>query len=182
MTEAGAHENATGFRWSEPKARAAVLLAADDLGEDEIAALVGVNPSTLWRWRQHPEFAAKVGDHVGRLQAAMLRYRIAKKRERLKALNDLHEKQLAVIEERAADMAGECPGGGTGLMVRQTKQLGGGKDATTVTEYVVDAGLIREIRATQEQAAKELGQWVEKTEVGGTVGVVRLVGVSPEDV
>lgn len=174
-------ENATGFRWSEAKLRAAVLLAEDEAGEDEIAAAVGVNPSTLWRWKQHPEFAARVGDHVGRLQAAMLRVRIAKKRERIKVLNDLHEKQLAVVAARAADPSlAAVPGGETGLLVRQLKQIGAGRDAQVVEEYAVDVGLLKEIRATEEQAAKELGQWVEKGEVGGTVSVVRIVGADAE--
>jgi hypothetical protein len=167
------------FRWSPERERAAILLATDDMGEMQIAETVGVHISTLWRWRQHPEFAARVGDHVGQLQASMLRYRIAKKRERIKDLNALYEKQLAVVAERAADPTmADVPGGSTGLMVRQLKVVG----TVTVEEYAVDTALLKEIRGTQEQAAKELGQWVERGELGVTVGVVRLIGVDPGDV
>jgi hypothetical protein len=171
------------FRWTPAKSRAAVLLAEDDRSDVEIAAELGVAVSTLWRWGQHPEFAATVGDHVGKLQAAMLRYPIAKRRERIRVLNSLHEKQLAVIAARAAEMAGACPGGETGLMVRQIKAVNTGRGPTAIEEFAVDTGLLREIRATEEQAAKELGQWVEKSEAAvGLTGAVRLIGVDPEDV
>ena len=53
-------------------------MADDSLSDEAIAAEVGVSRKTLALWKLHPDFAAKVGDHVGRLQAEMLKYRIAK--------------------------------------------------------------------------------------------------------
>ena len=64
----------------------------------------------------------------------------------------------AIVEGRAADMA-SVPGGASGLLVRQYKQTG--KDSYEV-EYAFDAALPREMRATMQQAAQELGQWLEK--------------------
>lgn len=194
------------FRWTEPRVRAAVLLAEDELSDRAIAENVGVSPRTLVDWKRHPDFAAQVGDHVGRLQAAMLRYRVAKKRHRLKVLDDLHTKLLTVVDERADQWAaqaesvldeprtqkvyrevfgggGDVPaGGGTGLVVRQIKQVGTGHSARIVEEFAVDTGTIREIRAIHEQAAKELGQWIDKAEVETRTTEVRIVGVAAESI
>jgi hypothetical protein len=67
------------FRWTAQRERAALLLAEDDRSDTDIAADLGVSFVTLWRWRQHPDFAGKVGDHMGRIRAAMLRHAIATK-------------------------------------------------------------------------------------------------------
>jgi hypothetical protein len=72
---------------------------------------------------------------------------------------DRWEKMKAVMAARAADMA-DVPGGASGLLVRQYKQIGKVK----VEEYAVDTGLLRELRAHERQAAQELGQWMEKSD------------------
>jgi hypothetical protein len=74
---------------------------------------------------------------------------------------DIYQRMLQVVEERAADASmATVPGGRTGLLVRQIKVLGTGPNQKLVPEYVVDTGLLlREIRATAQQAAEELGQW-----------------------
>jgi hypothetical protein len=56
------------------------------------------------------------------------------------------------------------PGGRTGLLVRQIKAVGAGVNRKLVPEYVVDTGLLREIRATAQQAAEELGQWKDESD------------------
>lgn len=175
------------FRWDRRRRKAALLLAEDDLSDVEIARQLGVSRFAIYDWKQHPEFAAEVGDHIGQLQAAMLRYVVAKKRHRMKVLNGLHEKLLTVIDERATDYAEkaesgeEIPaGGGTGLVVKQYKQLGSGRDATIIEEFAVDVATVKEIRAVEEQAAKELGQWVEKVQTEDLTRIFEVVGV-PED-
>ena len=154
--------------------KAALLLAEDELTDEQIAAEVGVHRTTLAEWKKDSTFAGLVGDQVGRLNAAMLRLPIAKKRERLKTLNALHQKAMQVIEERAADMDGEATATGTGLLVRQIKIVRNGDDVTIQREHVVDVALMREIRALEEQAAKELGQWVDKREVTGEIRTVEI--------
>jgi len=52
---------------SSPKQRAAVLVAADELSDEQIAAAVGITRRTLTAWKRRPDFAALVGDHVGKL-------------------------------------------------------------------------------------------------------------------
>lgn len=174
-----------GFRWNAQRHEAALLLAENELSDEKIAERVGVTRRTLARWKVDPEFAAQVGDNVGQIQAAMLRHSIAKKHKRLGVLDELHDKLLTVVAERAADYAdvadGEVPaGGGTGVIVRQIKQIGSGRDAQVVEEFGVDVGLIREIRALQEQAAKELGQWIEKSQVEDLTRIVEIVGIESD--
>lgn len=154
--------------------KAALLLAEDELTDEQIAAEVGVHRTTLAGWKKDPMFAGLVGDQVGRLNAAMLRLPIAKKRERLKTLNMLHQRAISVIEERAVDMSDESTATGTGLLVRQIKIVRNGDDVTVQREYAVDVALMREIRALEEQAAKELGQWVDKREVSGEIRTVEI--------
>lgn len=178
-----------------PKARAALLVAEDDLTDETIAATIGITRRTLTNWKRNPEFAALVGDHIGQLNAGMLKLAVAKKRKRLEILDDLHTRQLQVITQRAeryaleADTAAAAakrvlgthtpPEAATGLLVREeTINANGG----STVKWSFDAALTKEIRATQEQAAKELGQWVDKTEIGGTVSVVRIVGANVENI
>jgi hypothetical protein len=80
-----------------------------------------------------------------------------------------------VIESRAAEMTlpdgtEEAAGGSTGLLVRTEKVIGTGDKATKITEYAVDTALLKELRAHEQQAAQELGQWLEKKELSGPDG------------
>ena len=170
------------------KERAAVLVAEDDLTDEEIAAAVGVTRKTLHNWKQLPEFVADVEEQVSKIQAGMRRLAIAKKHKRLKVLNDLHGRSLAVIADRADRHAAELEAAesqpndlvkrmfgdnvpteaATGLLVRQESINAQGMKTVN---WSVDTGLMKEIRALHEQAAKELGQWSEKSEleVGGSL-------------
>lgn len=168
------------LRWTQQRSKAALLVAEDELSDEEIAKEIGVTRQALAGWKRHPEFAAMVGDHVGQFQAVMLRLRIAKKRERVKVLDELHTKLLTVVEERAREYAGVAAGGATGIVVRQVKQLGSGPFAQIVEEFAVDTGTIRQIMALEEQAAKELGQWVDKSQIENLTTVVEIVGVESD--
>lgn len=166
------------------KQRAAVLLAEDELSDELIATAVGISRNTLASWKRHPEFAALIGDNIGRIQAGMLKLAIAKKHKRLEALDTLHTKAIQVIDDRARRHAEELGDdetpvsatkrlfgdmtpaeAATGLLVRQETANNSG---IKTVNWSVDTGLIRKIRALQEQAAKELGQWQDKVDV--TVG------------
>jgi hypothetical protein len=96
------------------------------------------------------------------LAALAQRRGIARKDRRLAVLQETRNRLLRVIDERAADpdMA-EIPGGKTGLIVREPVVSAG---EFIAYKYAVDTGTIRELRAVLEQAAKELGQLVEKHE------------------
>lgn len=90
--------------------------------------------------------------------------------ERIRQYQERWEKMLRVIAERAeAQENQEIAGGRTGLLVRTLKSIGSGEKASTVEEFAVDTGLLRELRELELQVSKELGQFVEKHEVGGTI-------------
>jgi transposase-like protein len=164
------------------KQKAAAVRCAEDLMTDEsIAAEAGVSRQTLHNWRQREDFQDAIKAADAAMLAAALRLPIARKHHRMKVLNDLHTKALTVIDERAAELAYSAPGMDSGLVVHQTKQIGSGQYAQTIDEFAVDTGLMREIRAIQEQAAKETGDWSENLNVTGTTAV-RLIGISEEDV
>ena len=95
-----------------------------------------------------------------------LRGGLARREKRVAVLNDMHDRMLSVIDERAEDVAMQAvPGGKSGLITKQLKGIGKGEDFQVVEVYEMDTALVRELRATQEQIAKELGQWVEKRDV-----------------
>lgn len=150
--------------WTRKTEQAALLVAQDTQSDEGIAAACGVSKVTLEAWKKRPDFAARVQAHVAAFAEAIKGRGIAERQNRVDALNDRWRKMRAVIEERAAAHADEAPGVGTGLLVRQEKQLGAGRNAVRVVEFVVDTGLLNELRQHEKQAAQELGQWSEKRE------------------
>lgn len=162
---------------------AAASMIARDVPIREIARQFGVSTRTIYTWAKTKEAQQRIADVKAGISEATKHLAIADKARRVETLDALHSKLLTVVDERAADMAGEVAGGGTGTLVRQAKQIGAGRNAQTITEYAVDNGLIREIRGLEEQAAKELGDWVEKSEIGGGLDMtsrVELVGINPD--
>jgi hypothetical protein len=89
---------------------------------------------------------------------------IAERAARIQRLNDHWLRMRDLVEARSEDHA-DAPGGDTGLLVRDVKVIGKGEDAREVEVFKFDAALLRELRETEEQAAKELGQWTERSEV-----------------
>lgn len=180
-------ENATAqkpFSWPGRSKEAALLVAEDELLDAEIAAKVGVNERTLYRWKNFPEFQEQVTRHLEAIHARARRNGIARLDRRVRAANDRHKRMTALIEARAAEMAGEVAGGETGLLVRQLKHITvrfestkDGKTARTpnVTreehyEYAFDAALVRELREHEKHVAQDVGQSVEKVEITGANG------------
>lgn len=168
-----------GFRWTAVRAQAAVWVAQDEQSDEQIAEASGVDRVTLHRWKQHPVFATRVQEHVARLAEVALKRGIAQREKRVAALHDRWKRMQRVIEARADDASmADVPGGPTGLLVRQVKNIqvadvwGGldsdlqeskpSKKSRMVEEYAVDTGLLKELREHEKQAAQELGQWVEK--------------------
>lgn len=193
LLSAALRQNATKMKWNANKRRAVVLLAEDEKSDEEIAQECGIHRATLDRWKHDPEFASAVSEHVRALEAEMFRYSIAKRRQRVKALDDRWKRMRAVIDARALEMGSHnasilrplaeqgvdpsegwmlddrrkllIAGGETGLLAHQERAIGSGKNQQIIHEYAVDTGLLRELRAHEEQAAKELGQWVDKGEL-----------------
>jgi transposase-like protein len=158
---------------------AAAAMIARDVPIREIARQFGVTPRTIYTWAKTKEAQERIAAVKAGVSEATKHLAIADKARRIETLDTLHSKLLTVVDERAVDMTGEVAGGGTGLMARQVKQMG----RSTVTEYVVDSGVVREIRGLEEQAAKELGDWIEKSAIDGGIDVtttVQIVGIDAD--
>ena len=166
--------------WTPQKYKAALLVAENDLSQEKISVEVDVARETLRRWIAEPEFQQQVGDYIGEIQAGMLKLSIAKKHVRLKELDTLKQKLFTVLEERGEELDGQSGGAGTGVIVKRIKAVGTGQNQTIVEEFEVDAGTIKTIMSLHEQAARELGQWVDKSQVETETRVVEVVGVDPD--
>lgn len=163
--------------------RAAFLSAEDVLSDVDIAKEVGVQRSTLQRWKAEPAFIARVEEHRAALAAATVAQGIADRRNRVDALNDRWHRLRTIIDARAADATyAAVPGGDTGLLVHRIKVAGIGPAMQLVDEYEVDTDLLRELRAHEEQAARELGQWTERQQTLSAVVIREYVGVSVDEV
>lgn len=169
------------WHWTIVRERAADLAAADDLSDPQIAERCGVKRDSIARWRRVPAFQARVAEIVAKQAAAIQAAGIADKRNRVNAQNDRWRRMQALMAARA-QMYGDVPGGETGLVVLQQKALGSGSLMEVIDEYVLDAALLRELRAHEEQAAKELGQWTEKLEHSGSVLIREYGGFDPDSV
>lgn len=169
------------FTWTEDQIEAAQLIADGNLTIVEIAEKFGVTRQTIYNWKQIPEFASRIEEHLEEFRQEIRRRGLASREKRIAALNDRWKRLQRLIEARADDpQMAEIPGGSTGLLVKtvKTRQVGELISETTV-EAELDSVLLKELREHEKQAAQELGQWTEKHEVEQTVKA--YVSVSPED-
>jgi HAMP domain-containing protein len=89
------------------------------------------------------------------LAAGTIALEIGNRNARVTALQSRWNRMRQVIDERAASPEfGDVPGGSTGLLCKTYV----GKDADQPV-YKLDTGLLAELRAHEQQAAQELGQW-----------------------
>lgn len=73
--------------------------------------------------------------------------------------------RLQTLQEERASEHKDVPGGATGLLVREVKQIGAGENAQTIELYKYDKAVVDSKLGLMEQAAKELGQRVEKKQL-----------------
>lgn len=154
--------------FSAKQERAIVLVAEDELSDDDIARQVGVSRRTLARWKDLPEFQARVRAHVDELGRTLSKYHIARRDKRVALLQERNNRLHQVVAERAADPDMEdVPGGQTGYIVRTFKIVPQGEDepAKIIPEYAVDTGLVKALGDIERQAAQEAGQWTEKRQL-----------------
>ncbi len=68
-------------------------------------------------------------------------------------LQELHNRLLKKIEDRAADPAMQgVTGGSTGLLVRREIRVGNGETQRTVVNYELDTITLRKLLAVEERA------------------------------
>lgn len=171
------------FEWNEARTKAAVLVAEDEINDEDIAAECGIGRTTLHEWKQIKTFQDRVAEHLAELDRQMMRYAISKRRKRIGKLQRALDRVEQVIDERAEDMrhndAADTPGASSGLLVSKPIFSHSGELAY---EWKFDSALVREYRALMEQTAKELGQLQDRLEITGETLVRQYVGVNIEDV
>lgn len=150
--------------------RAAALVADGSLSYPEICKKLKIGSRvTLLAWRRTPEFEARVAELRAEMRAAVREKGIAITENRVAALQERWELMQQVITERSEDPINqEVAGGKTGLLAHTVKGIGSGGHFQLIDIWEVDTGLLRELRAHEEQAAKDLGQWIDRKDVTGT--------------
>lgn len=171
--------SAKSFSWTPQKERAVILLAEDELTDKQIAEEVGVHHKTITAWKEREEFSGAVADKAGVIRASALKFAIAKRHRRLSYLQRMLDRMEVVIEDRARQSPHDVPGGLSGLVTSKPIYSALGDLSY---EHKFDAALVREYRATMEQAAKELGQLTDKLEISTETLIRRYVGVDVEAV
>ena len=88
---------------SKRREQAAQLLAEDRFPDRKIAELCGISEQSLNKWKQRPEFSARVQELIAIYAERALKFGLARRERRLTVLSDMHDRILSVIEERSAD-------------------------------------------------------------------------------
>jgi hypothetical protein len=154
-----AHEKPRKFRWNAGKRRAAQMLAEGKLAIGDIARKAKIDVSTLWDWRQHPEFAAYVKQMEAQYAALAERFSFGRVAKRVEVLDaNWRDMQRLKKERGKSEKMRDVPGGKTGLLVHDVKAVGAGDHTQIVDVYRFDAALVKEMRETAREAAEELGQ------------------------
>jgi hypothetical protein len=145
------------------KKRKAILLVAQGLAAVEVAKRVGGALRTIMYWKADPEFAAAV-EAAMRPWLDKIRARdVADRDKRLERLNADRLRLMTIRDERANDpRVQDVPGGKTGLVYRSGKTKNGINGIETTEEFRVDYRMLAELREIEEQAARELGQRIDK--------------------
>lgn len=166
------------WTWTGQRIKAAQLVAEDALSNERIAEEVGIHLSTFKAWKQVPEFESRVREIVQELDEAVSQLRFAKRRERIRALNEQAEDYVQIRKERSAYFAEKfpnVPGGRTGRLVHREEWVGTAKDGHMVDVFEVDGGTDKLFDSVLIQIAKERNEWTEgKRELTGPNGTPLL--------
>jgi phage terminase small subunit len=161
---------------SDPRHETFARYVAQGKTKREAAILAGFSKKTASSQGTHLSKRVKIAQRIAYLQeqvadkavesaAKLFELEITSKQDRVRRYAEIQERLWQIVEERSADPAmAKVPGGKSGFIVRQIKIIGTGANQRIVPEYVADTGLAREIRAINQQAAEELGQWKNELE------------------
>ena len=177
-------QNATEKRLTKKQEQAAALLADGKPSDELIAKRLKINRTTLHRWKKLPAFQARIDEILAEVKRKLRERGVTEKLNRIEVLNTRHKRLERIIEARAVEHKG-VPGGDTGLLICQVKfikvyetgeseavadadeLLHPTRTSVQVKEYMIDVGLLREMREIEKQAAIELGEWTQKHEHSG---------------
>lgn len=154
------------------------MLDLTTMSQAEVARKYGVARSSV------SDFAIRYKADIASLQVrtaeATEEYRIADKAYRTSVRDGLLHDLLAVKESRKNGGTGIE----TGLVVRQLKSIGSGRDAEIVEEYKLDPALIELVDKLGRSTAEELGQLPKgdtNIQVNIPVLIRRYEGIDPEE-
>jgi hypothetical protein len=195
MSESPSLHAATCRPLTPRQRKAAQLIAADEMEDQQIAALVGVTPRAVAAWKIRDDFKAEVNRILAAYNEKIQRRGIALRMKRVERLNDLHERSVQVIEQRAQDPAlAGVPGGNTGMVVKSYRNIVNPKTGKLVGAPVheYDTGIVRSILDIEKQAALELGQLPNETPIGAVsvtinqnqynLAIKRALGLADDEV
>jgi hypothetical protein len=116
-----------------------------------------------------PDWAEDMAAHRNEQFKPVRRLGLGNRARRVIELDERWNALRSIRKERAAnpEMAA-VPGGSSGLLVKRTKGIGSKDTFKEVTEYETDTALVNALLSTEEQAARELGQWNERISVEQT--------------
>ena len=121
--------------------------------------------SNASRLRDNEGISARIKELKVAVAERVITAEVRRRSWRVQVLQSRIDAMLGLSEARAIEYAAD-PGGSTGLLVKDYR----GKDANQVV-WKFDAALEARIADNLKQAAIEEGQWTEKREVSGRVGV-----------
>lgn len=126
---------------------------------------------------QSEEIQNRVAELRAEIGAKLIDATVRDVNARIERLQRRCDAMDTIVRERgeSAEMQ-DIPGGRTGFVTLKFKLLGRGEDAKVIREHAVDGELLREMRAHEEQAARELGQYAEKHEISGPGGEPLAIG------
>jgi hypothetical protein len=118
-----------------------------------------------------PKIIRRINELMASISEAVVKDGITTVEGRVASLSDRHRRMEDIIKDRAEKMPldekyGHIPGAATGLLTNNYKG--------------VDVALLQEMRATEQQAAQELGQWKTERRDDGAQPVVQIVFVAPQ--
>lgn len=155
--------------WTKARIDCAQLVAEGRLTIDQVAAKIGKSSKWINESKRTPYFKARVNQIRDELAEDAKQYGIADQRIRLARQNDRWNAMHDLIAARAEAMKDDAPGSDTGLLEERVKMSSSRDEVAVEHEYLVDTGLLSEMRALEAQVAKELGQTAEKdSDKGGS--------------
>ena len=87
------------FKWSSAARKAAVLVAEDQITNAAISQNCLISPRTLSAWKLHPDFRAEVEKHKSLTAEDITAFSIARKIERVRALDLIHTKLAGLVKD-----------------------------------------------------------------------------------
>ncbi len=180
------------WKWTDPRERAAQLVAEDRLTDIQIAAKVGIAERSLERWKLVPEFRARVQEHVAKFRERITSEGLAQKENRVAFIRSRLAALRGIVRSRGKLPDHQTAPGETitqkGLQTREVKslrvtvpstdpELGDREALELIEEYAIDTATLSEERALLQHLATEMGQWKKQVEVevSGEVSIVDIL-------